>query len=155
MDWLHLENTFSYVRGRLSEKQDGSDNIPFIPAPRLINEVKAEFLRNGKWLNDMYVKVELDNTFKQNNPFTGYDTETMTPAYSLLNAGAGGDIYNKGRVVANIYFSANNITDKAYQNHLSRLKYTAENNVTGRNGVFNMGRNFSLKINVPFTTLLK
>ena len=79
----------------------------------------------------------------------------MTPAYSLLNAGAGGDIYNKGKVVANIYFSANNITDKAYQNHLSRLKYTAENNVTGRNGVFNMGRNFSLKINVPFTTLLK
>ncbi|MBA2499254.1 MAG: TonB-dependent receptor [Chitinophagaceae bacterium] len=151
LDWLHVENTFSYVRGKLSEPQDGSDNIPFIPAPRMVNEVKADFLRNGKWLKDLYVKVELDNTFKQNNPFTGYDTETITPGYSLLNAGAGGDIYSKGRVVANIYFSANNITDKAYQNHLSRLKYTAENNATGRQGVFNMGRNFSLKVNVPFS----
>ncbi len=151
LDWLHLENTFSYVRGKLSEKQDGSDNIPFIPAPRMINEVKADFLRNGKWLNALYVKVELDNTFKQNNPFTGYDTETITPGYSLLNAGAGADIKTKGRVLANIYFSANNITDKAYQNHLSRLKYTAENNATGRQGVFNMGRNFSLKVNVPFS----
>lgn len=154
LDWLHLENTFSYVKGRLSEKQDGSDNIPFIPAPRMINEVKAEFFRNGKQLKDLYVKLELDNTFKQNNPFTGYDTETVTPGYTLLNAGVGGDIYSRGRVVANIYLSANNITDKSYQNHLSRLKYTAINNTTGRQGVFNMGRNFSLKINVPFSMLL-
>ena len=39
--------------------------------------------------------------------------------------------------------------DVAYQNHLSRLKYAAVNNVTGRQGVFNMGRNFSVKVNVP------
>jgi iron complex outermembrane receptor protein len=44
---------------------------------------------------------------------------------------------------------AQNITDVAYQNHLSRLKYTAENMATGRMGVFNMGRNFSIKVNVP------
>jgi iron complex outermembrane receptor protein len=44
-----------------------------------------------------------------------------------------------------------NITDIAYQNHLSRLKYTAENVVTGRTGVFNMGRNFSIKLNIPLS----
>src|SRR5690606_23112298 len=118
-DWLHFENTFSYVRGKLSEEQDGSINIPFIPAPKMINEIKADLFKNAKWLKELYVKLELDKTFKQNHPFTGYNTETITPAYTLLNAGAGFNIYSKKRVVANIYFSANNITDKAYQSHLS------------------------------------
>jgi iron complex outermembrane receptor protein len=48
-----------------------------------------------------------------------------------------------------IYLALNNVTDVAYQNHLSRLKYAAVNNVTGRQGVFNMGRNFNLRVNVP------
>jgi len=42
-----------------------------------------------------------------------------------------------------------NLGDVAYQNHLSRLKYTDMNNVTGRMGVFNIGRNFGIKVNVP------
>lgn len=33
--------------------------------------------------------------------------------------------------------------DKAYQNHLNRLKYAPENLLTGRTGVFNMGRNLA------------
>ena len=49
---------------------------------------------------------------------------------------------------------AMNITDVAYQNHLSRLKYTEENVATGRAGVFNMGRNFSIKLNVPLSLSL-
>lgn len=39
--------------------------------------------------------------------------------------------------------------DRAYQNHLSRLKYTDVNVMTGRQGIFSMGRNISLKIVVP------
>jgi iron complex outermembrane receptor protein len=42
-----------------------------------------------------------------------------------------------------------NIADVAYQNHLNRLKYGPVNEASGRMGVFNMGRNYSLKINVP------
>jgi iron complex outermembrane receptor protein len=42
-----------------------------------------------------------------------------------------------------------NIADVAYQNHLNRLKYGPVNETSGRMGVFNMGRNYSLKINVP------
>jgi iron complex outermembrane recepter protein len=34
----------------------------------------------------------------------------------------------------------------SYQSHLSRLKYAPENIATGRTGVFNMGRNVSLKL---------
>ncbi|WP_315820511.1 TonB-dependent receptor [Paraflavitalea speifideaquila] len=151
LDWLHIENTFSVVRGTLSQEQDGSKNLPFIPAARLINDVKAEFAAKGKVVRHVYIKAELDNTFAQNNPFIGYNTETKTSGYSLLNAGLGGEFVSKGKTLFSLYIAANNITDVAYQNHLSRLKYTAVNNVTGRAGVFNMGRNFSIKLNVPLS----
>jgi len=45
-----------------------------------------------------------------------------------------------------IFLNADNLMDLAYQNHLSRLKYAPENLFTGRNGVYNMGRNFSFKV---------
>ena len=44
---------------------------------------------------------------------------------------------------AKLICSGINIFDIAYQSNLSRLKYTARNNATDRNGVFNMGRNIS------------
>lgn len=155
LDWLHFENTFSYVRGIFREAQDGSKNLPMIPAPRLINELKIDLPYREKTLRNIYMRVELDNNFRQSVPFTGYDTETETAGYSLLNAGFGFDIYGKKNVLASIFFNGSNLTDRAYQNHLSRLKYTATNNATGRDGVFNMGRNFSVKVNVPFTIMEK
>ena len=45
--------------------------------------------------------------------------------------------------------TADNLLNKAYQNHLSRLKYTDINRVTGRRGIFNMGRNITFKVVVP------
>lgn len=154
LDWLHIENTFSYVRGMLTVEQDGSKNLPLIPAARLLNEVKVEFLKKGKTVHNMYAKAELDNTFAQHNPFTGFNTETATPAYSLINAGFGAELQHKSKTLFSIFFSANNITDVAYQSHLSRLKYADINNVTGRQGVYNIGRNFSFKLNVPLSFLL-
>jgi iron complex outermembrane receptor protein len=86
----------------------------------------------------------------QENAFVGYNTETTTPGYTLFNASMGTQITNsKGRQICAISINAQNITDVAYQNHLSRLKYLDENPLTGRMGVYNMGRNFSLKVNVP------
>ena len=149
LDWLHIENTFSWVRGLMSKEQDGSKNLPFIPASRLINEVKVDLFKKGKIIRNIFASAELENTFAQKNPFTGFNTETSTPGYTLINAGIGGEIRNKERVLFNIFIGANNITDVAYQNHLSRLKYAPENLVTGRMGVFNMGRNFSLKLSIP------
>jgi iron complex outermembrane receptor protein len=68
----------------------------------------------------------------------------------------GTDIVNKkGQQVLNIHFIATNIADVAYQNHLSRLKYAAENLSTGRTGVYNMGRNFSVKLNIPLSIVLR
>ena len=148
LDWLHIDNTFSWVRGVMNQKQDGSKDLPLIPAVRLINEVKVDF-PNGKTLSKGFIMVQLDNTFAQDHPFTGFNTETATPGYSIINAAFGASIMSKGKTLFNLFFGANNVTDVAYQNHLSRLKYAPENRVTGRQGVFNMGRNFSVKVNVP------
>jgi iron complex outermembrane recepter protein len=149
LDWLHVENTFSLVNGNFKDAIDGSKHIPFIPAARLISELRGDFLHKGKVFSNLSVHLELDNTFRQNRPFTGYDTETATAGYSLLNVGISTDVVSKGKSLFSIYVTANNVTDVAYQNHLNRLKYAAENVITGRKGVFNMGRNFSFKINVP------
>ncbi len=89
--------------------------------------------------------------FKQKNAFTGYDTETATPSYWLINASVGTDILAKGKHLFTISLNGTNLSDVAYQNHLSRLKYTAINNVTGRQGVFNVGRSFAVKLNVPLS----
>ena len=91
----------------------------------------------------------MDKVSNQNNIFFAYNTETATQGYTLFNIGAGTDVFGKKNKLASIYLSLNNIADVAYQNHLSRLKYTAENVATGRTGVFNMGRNFSCKILIP------
>lgn len=152
LDWLHFENTFSFVRGTFNESLDGSNNLPLIPAARLNSELRLDFKKTGKSLRNFYFLVETNSVFNQNKPFTGYDTETATPGYVLLNSGLGADLVSrKGTTIASLHLALNNITDKAYQEHLSRLKYTDVNNVTGRGGVFNMGRNFSVKLNVPLS----
>lgn len=151
LDWLHLQNTFSMVEGRLKDAVEGNKNLPFIPAAKLITELRANLKLAGSFAKNSYLSIEMENMFKQSHPFTAYNTETSTPAYMLLNAGVGTDILNKkGNNMFSINFSVTNLADVAYQNHLSRLKYLPQNPVTQRTGVFDMGRNFSIKINVPF-----
>ena len=81
--------------------------------------------------------------------YSADDTETPTPGYALLSLSAGTDIQVNGKKIAEFYITADNLLNKAYQNHLSRLKYTDENVVTGRRGVYNMGRNITFKIVLP------
>ncbi len=149
-DWLHFENSFSMVAGHFNESFEGSNKLPFIPAPRLQSELRAAFNKAAKGMRNVYLKIEMDNVATQNRVFTAYQTETPTSGYTVFNFGAGTDFTNsKGKTILGIHVSMNNFTDVAYQNHLSRLKYAAVNVVTQRTGVFNMGRNFSLKVNVP------
>ena len=133
---LHLGGTYSYVNG----KQIGGTWLPMIPAPRLLTECKFEFSHGGKLFNNAFLGVELDWNARQDR-FYGMDgTETATPAYTLLNMSAGTDLVIKGKKRASLYILADNLTDCAWQSHLSRLKYV---------GVFNMGRNFTVKLIVP------
>lgn len=156
LDWLHVENTFSFVTGKLNSAIEGSKFLPFIPAPRLITELRGNMKKIKSNIKNAYVKFEIDNTLTQDNIFTAYNTETSTPGYTLLNAGIGADITSKkGTTLFSLHFTGTNLADVAYQNHLSRLKYAAENLATGRIGVFNMGRNFSVKLNIPLSFNLK
>jgi len=150
LDWLHFENTFSFVRGKFVEPVDGSDNLPLIAPASVLTELRGEFTDVLKLFSNLYVKVEMNAVAAQNDFFAGYETETATKGYVLFNAGLGGDvkIANKKRFTFNV--GLQNIGDVGYQSHLSRLKYADANPVTGRVGVFNMGRNFTARLIIPF-----
>jgi iron complex outermembrane receptor protein len=133
---LHLGSTFSYVNG----KQIGGTWLPMIPAPRLVTECKYEFSHGGHLFNNAFVAIELDWNARQDHFYAVDGTETATPAYALLNMSAGTDIVIKGKKRASVYLLADNLTDAAWQSHLSRLKEV---------GIYNMGRNFTVKLLVP------
>lgn len=151
VDWLHWESTFSYVRGQFADAVQGTRNVPFVPAARWINELRAEFSAKGKTFRNVAAHLEWDQTFSQSDAFTAYGTETATDGYGLLNAGVSANVVHHGKTRCSIYLLASNLCNVAYQNHLSRLKYTDVNPATGRQGVFNMGRNFSMKLNFPLS----
>lgn len=155
LDWLHWQNTISYVRGTFKKSIEGNKNVPFIPATRWLSELRAELLSKGKAVRNLSFYFEVDHSFDQGKPFTAYATETATPGYTLLNAGITANILNKDKALFSIYLLGNNLSNVAYQNHLSRLKYTDVNPSTGRQGVFNMGRNFSIKLNIPLSFNIK
>jgi iron complex outermembrane recepter protein len=149
LDGLHIENTVSIVNGTFKKALAGSINLPTIPSMRWIAELRYELPKNTGRLKNTYASLQFDNVGAQNNPFTGYNTETKTTGYTLINIGAGAHITKKDKQLFSISLVAQNLTDIDYQSHLSRLKYTDENILTGRTGIFNMGRNYSLKINIP------
>jgi iron complex outermembrane receptor protein len=146
---IHFQNTFSYVDAVQLHQHRDTKYLPFSPAPRWTSDLRYDIIRDGKTLDNTYVAMGLECYLRQNHFYEADNTETATPSYTLLNLSAGTDLKIKGRKVASLFLTANNITDRAYQSHLSRLKYTAINNSTGRMGVFNMGRNFGIKIVIP------
>ncbi|WP_298731741.1 TonB-dependent receptor [uncultured Chitinophaga sp.] len=150
IDWLHFENTFSYVRATAGNATDSTKYLPNIPAARWLSELRGNFKKVSGCLRNAYIGLQMDMNFKQNNVFSAYETETPTDSYTLLNANLGTDVVNKNnKTLFSLHFAVNNIGDVAYQSHLSRLKYAPVNELTGRSGVFNMGRTFSVKVAVP------
>lgn len=125
LDWLHLESSFETVTG----KQTNGAYLPLIPANTLSNTIRVEF-ENTHFTNG-YAFVTYRTKLEQT--YIG-EFETMTDGYSLLSAGFGAStkLFKKD---LSINISANNITDKDYINHLSRLK---------SDGIANIGRNFTL-----------
>jgi len=150
LDWLHFENSFSYVLSTQKDQPDSTKYLPFTPTPKFTSELKATKKKFGKSLVNVYLKFEVENYFTQNKFYAAFGTETATPDYTLLNCGAGTDVISKHKTtIFSLYISANNLTDVAFQSHLSRLKYEGINYLTGRTGVYNMGRNISFKLIVP------
>ncbi|HVB02346.1 MAG TPA: TonB-dependent receptor [Chitinophagaceae bacterium] len=149
LDWLHFKNTFSLVRGTASDATDSTRYLPFMPPPRWMSDLRGEFLKKGRTIRNMYLEAELDINWAQHDAFTAYGTETPTAGYTLLNLELGADIMGKTNRLFSLYLGVDNLTNLAYQNHLSRFKYLPVNPATGRMGIFNMGRDFSIKLNIP------
>ena len=111
---------------------------------------KEEVVNFLKQLDEpVYVKIGMECDLRQNHFYALDNTETATPSYTLLNASMGTDIKCRGKKILSVYLTGDNLTNRAYQNNLSRLKYAGLNPVTGREGVFNMGRNFGIKVVAP------
>ena len=146
---LHFENAFSYVNARQLNQPEESRWLPFTPAPRWNSNLRYDIIRDGRTLTNTFVSLGLECYLRQANAHTAYGTETPTPSYTLLNLTAGTDLRWHRRTVASIYLSATNLTDRASQSHLSRLKYA------DGPGICNMGRSIGIKVLIPITWMEK
>ena len=129
LDWLHFETSFETVTGQ----KENTDYLPLIPANNWNNTLRFE-LNDSNWLKENFATISLSSTFNQNK-VSGF--ETRTGGYSILNLGLGGTLHF-GRTKVEVNLNGNNITDKKYIAHLSRLK---------TDGIANIGRNIVLGLN--------
>ncbi len=129
LDWLHYETSFETVTG---VKKDGN-YLPLIPANNWNNTIRAEFTHKN-WLEDGFATLNISTTFNQNN-LSGF--ETKSNGYTLVNLGLGGKV-KLGKTAFTINLNGNNLFDKTYIAHLSRLK---------TDGIPNIGRNVVLGVN--------
>ena len=165
---VHFSNTFSFVDAQQMHASSDTKYLPFTPAPRWTSELKWELFHHShstvnhhhnansihrSLLNNLYIAAGLECYLKQSHIYSADDTETTTPGYALLSLSAGTDINVNGKKIAEFYITADNLLNKAYQSHLNRLKYADVNSVTGRRGVFNMGRNVTFKVVIPINIM--
>ena len=157
IEHLHFENSVSLVYGNLLSSPgkpitDSTRYLPDIPPMRGISELKYDFGNKDLHLVNGFVQLSAAFSGPQNRPYLADNTETATPGYTLINAGVGAGFTNKqNKLLFNIYLFANNIFDVVYQDHLSRLKYFEPypNSPGPYHGIYNMGRNISLKLDFP------
>ena len=129
LDWLHYETAFETV----TAKNQSGDYLPLIPANNWNNTLRGEFTIKD-WLTSGFATLNVSTTLNQDN-VSGF--ETRSAGYTLVNLGLGGTV-KFGKTVFDVNLNANNLFDKEYIAHLSRLK---------TDGVANIGRNLVLGVN--------
>lgn len=145
MDPLHIENAFSYVRGiQLHPSDDDMRNLPMIPAPRWNLDLRYELPELfSHHLRRSNISFGMEYNLRQDHYFGFEDTETPTSDYAVCHLALVTDIHLLGHNCIELSVVCQNLFDKVYQPHLSRLKYT------DGGGVCAMGRNVVVKINIP------
>ena len=151
VDQLHFLNTFCYVNAVQLHQPADSKYLPMTPAPRWTSELRYDIFRQGQTFCNTFVKIGLNCNFRQNHYHAAYGTETATPAYTLLNMAAGTDICKNGKKLFSLFLTGENLTNKAYQSHLSRMKNLPIQREDGGQGFYNMGRNIGVKVMIPIT----
>lgn len=132
MQWIDFTTSFGMTQGEL--KSGG--NLPFIPAKKMITELKLQKTQLSYILNP-FVSFVVSNYFKQTDVAL---YELPTGDYSLFDMHVGGT-FHWGSQLFQATISATNILNESYFNHLSLIKTI---------GVREMGRNISLQLNIPF-----
>jgi len=159
--WLEWDNGFTYIYTYLPNSSDSTNHIPWIPAPHLTSEVKLR-LSDGhsSLLRGTYFKFGLQHDWAQHDIYSALYTEVPSAAYTLFNAGAGTNFVNRktGKVRCSLYVNCTNLANIAYADHLNLAQYflVYNGNITTvtrqSQGVYNMGRNVSFKLIMPFGT---
>jgi iron complex outermembrane receptor protein len=148
--WFQFNNTFSMLSAIQKNQPDSTKYLPYTPPYKFVSGIELTAKELSSNIKNAYFRADLEYCFKQDKIYYKFGNETVTPAYTLINTGVGADIISGGRTLCSVYFYISNLFDVAYQSNMSRLKYTDTNNVTGRVGVYEMGRNISLKLLFPF-----
>ncbi|MDB5014670.1 MAG: TonB-dependent receptor, partial [Daejeonella sp.] len=159
LKWLAFNNSMSYVTGinqnqELIKQSNGQAKyLPFIPPLHVRSELKVTLQKAYGQFSKIYFKTDAD-IFSAQNRFYAFDnTETATPSYTLFNIGAGTTVKNKAeKTICELFFQVDNLFDTAYQSNLNRLKYFEyyQSSPTGKLGIYNIGRNVSFKVVLPF-----
>lgn len=134
---LHWENSFSYVNSVQMHQPEETKYLPFTPAPRWMSTIHYDIKGSCTWIKNLFAEAQMECYLKQNNVYRLNNTETPTPSYTLFNVVTGTDFLIHGKRFASLHLSVNNLFNRAYQNHLSRLK---------EGGIYNMGRNIAMKV---------
>ncbi|MBV8390105.1 MAG: TonB-dependent receptor [Mucilaginibacter sp.] len=155
--WLHFENALSLTYGTNlgngGKVADSLKYLPFIPPLHTHSVLRGTFAKGFGSFRNVYGFVGFDHYNAQDKYFAAYGTETYTAGYNLISAGIGGNIVNAAGIpVLKIFVEGTNLANKNYQSNMSRLKYFDNPTVPPgvQPGIFNMGRNISIKVIVPF-----
>ena len=165
LPWVEFNSTLSMVDGGLSNVSINEKYLPFVPPTRITADFKFPIKQIGKSIKDAYFKIGLLSCFDQNHiykqysiynglntaltPFEYAASNSATKGYTLFNASFGGDFVVKGKLVCKLFVICNNLLNTGYMDYMSRFKYLPVNYTSNRVGVFNMGRNVSLKLLIP------
>ncbi|MEO7530864.1 MAG: TonB-dependent receptor [Sediminibacterium sp.] len=155
LPWLSLQNNVSMITGTNTDKEslkllgDDAKYLPLIPPFKTVTRLRANILQKNSSLSDGYLQAEVETSATQNKFYAVDNTETQTAGYALVNIGAGISFLNKKeKPFCQLFVNANNLFNIAYQSHQNRLKYFEYYKAApdGRSGIFNMGRNLSVKV---------
>lgn len=128
---LSMKTVFSTVTGVL----DHGGYLPYIPAWKATGAIRYEKKQDRK-IKGYYAEPEFVYVLPQQQPA---QFETATVDYGLLNFTAGCTI-SAGKNDLVLSLAGQNLLNKVYADHLSRIKYY---------GLYNPGRNFVISLRMP------
>ena len=166
LSWIDLRTTLSQVDGGLQNVPDTIKYLPFVPPTKITADLKFTIKKIGGFIKNAYIKAGMIDCFQQSHvylqtaTYTGLNTASTpfeyaasreaTKGYMLFILGFGGEIQSNGHEFCELFIICNNLLNTGYMDYMSRFKYLPVNYTTDRVGVFNMGRNVSIKLIIPF-----